>query len=578
MKTQLVTCSSDYKKNNKRKYYLGVFCNSDKIKYKPYFFNKKNTFYFDDTKNIENYRYLKKVSKKIFLFLAIKLNKFHKCKKDLKYWRIIIYPWICYYVATLNDRWKIISGIEKSKKKFWVKKFILDKNFLEIESTLDWILKSQNGKFNNNLFNKIIEFKKLKNIEQVLEKNQMVLKKKGQNFFFSFFNKILFFLNLFFLHCNKIYFDKVLIKKSDFIKLCFRFKLLQIKNNTIFDNLNFNVNYNYNYRNTFKRKKNKNFENFLFSELKNYTPKTFIEKYPLYLNTRIINKLKRKIILGFYSASFNDYFKIFVAESKLKKSRFIHAPHGAGCHLPKKYDVHFNYFKEISDKLIVTSQKIKKNKKEIFVPLKIFKDKIKKKNPYKLLICYHDLHRYIIRPTLFNLTPNINLKLFDDLVKNITKLNPEIQRKIMFRGKENKEQYFNKKFIKIFGKKKIEYINKKSFRTSIGESKIIICFLSQTSFTEILYNNIPVILIKDRHLILSKKNIYKKFLENNILFNEIDEAFDFINANWQNIDVWWNDKETQAAKNLFLKEFFYDEKKLKNNEWTSFLERELKKI
>ena len=278
MKTQLITCSSDYKNNKKKKHYLGVFCSSDKIKYKPSFFNKKNTIQYDDTKDIENYRYLKKISKKIFLFLAKKLNKIHKCKKDLKYWRIIIYPWICYYVATLNDRWKIISGIEKNKKKFWIKKFILDKKFLEVESTLDWRFKTQNEKFNNHLFNRIIEFKKLKNIEQILDNDQLIIKNRDSNFFFSLFKRVLFFINCFFLHFNKIYFDKVLIKKLDFIKICFKFKLLQIKNNTIFDNLNFKVNYDYNYRNVIKSKKLKNFENFLFSELKNYTPKTFIEK------------------------------------------------------------------------------------------------------------------------------------------------------------------------------------------------------------------------------------------------------------------------------------------------------------
>ena len=56
------------------------------------------------------------------------------------------------------------------------------------------------------------------------------------------------------------------------------------------------------------------------------------------------------------------------------------------------------------------------------------------------------------------------------------------------------------------------------------------------------------------------------------------KAFEFINLNWENIDQWWNSKKTQKAKNLFLKEFYYEEKNLSNNEWVSFLKKELKKI
>ena len=43
------------------------------------------------------------------------------------------------------------------------------------------------------------------------------------------------------------------------------------------------------------------------------------------------------------------------------------------------------------------------------------------------------------------------------------------------------------------------------FRQSITESKLIICFLSQTTFTEILYNN--SVFNYDRNIKLGRKNL-----------------------------------------------------------------------
>ena len=258
MKSQLITGSADYKKYKEKNYYLGAFCVSNHLKYKPGILNKKNTLFFDDTADVKNYRYLKKISQEIFIYLAKKLNEIHNCNKNLKYWRIIIYPWICYYVATLHDRWKIISKIEKNKKKYWVKKYILDKKFLEIESTMDWLKKTQNDKFNNDIFNRIIEFKKLNKIKQIPEKNKILIENKKKKFFL-FFEKIFFFINYFFLNFNKIYFDKALIGKKEFIKVCYKLKIFQIKNNTIFDNLDFKVNIDIAKRQKIISKKKKRF-------------------------------------------------------------------------------------------------------------------------------------------------------------------------------------------------------------------------------------------------------------------------------------------------------------------------------
>ena len=48
---------------------------------------------------------------------------------------------------------------------------------------MDWLKKTQNDKFNNDIFNRIIEFKKLNKIKQIPEKNKFLIEIKKKIFF-----------------------------------------------------------------------------------------------------------------------------------------------------------------------------------------------------------------------------------------------------------------------------------------------------------------------------------------------------------------------------------------------------------
>lgn len=106
---------------------------------------------------------LNKIILKLFKKLSLSLNIIHNKKNNLKYWRIIIFPWICYYVYVLYDRWKIISILKKKDPKFNFYEYSYNEDYLKIRDTEDWFKKSQNDIFNNNLFLDIIKFRKFKN-------------------------------------------------------------------------------------------------------------------------------------------------------------------------------------------------------------------------------------------------------------------------------------------------------------------------------------------------------------------------------------------------------------------------------
>ena len=90
----------------------------------------------------------------------------------VRYWRIIIYPWVCYYVTTLYDRWQIISQLKKKSKNFSFHTFeyISKKNFLEIGDINEWWIKTQSDQFNNQIFHKILKTRRVKKINIIKKK------------------------------------------------------------------------------------------------------------------------------------------------------------------------------------------------------------------------------------------------------------------------------------------------------------------------------------------------------------------------------------------------------------------------
>ena len=112
----LATTSLDQFPNQKKrkKLYLSHYCLSNKDKvfefqkfsiFKNHWGNKKEI--------IKKHKNLKKIISKLFLFLVKKLNLIHGKNENENYWKIIIYPWVCYYTTAMYDRWETISVLKK---------------------------------------------------------------------------------------------------------------------------------------------------------------------------------------------------------------------------------------------------------------------------------------------------------------------------------------------------------------------------------------------------------------------------------------------------------------------------------
>lgn len=68
----------------------------------PYHWDDRSRLYSD-------YQYIQKIYKVLLEELAEKLNEIHGVRHSLRYWRILIGPWLGYFVQMLFDRWAMIE-------------------------------------------------------------------------------------------------------------------------------------------------------------------------------------------------------------------------------------------------------------------------------------------------------------------------------------------------------------------------------------------------------------------------------------------------------------------------------------
>lgn len=149
MKRYLVTTSIEATWPNTTELitFLGKWCH--RYKRKEFWLNRNfeiEPYHWDDRiKLYEDYIYLEKLYEELLIELTKKLNEIHNVNYSLRYWRILVGPWLGYFIQILFDRWSMLNGALKKYED--IKIFVIDRkkevyipnSMLEFESfyTLD---------------------------------------------------------------------------------------------------------------------------------------------------------------------------------------------------------------------------------------------------------------------------------------------------------------------------------------------------------------------------------------------------------------------------------------------------------
>ena len=565
----------DSKKYNKS--FLGYHCISEE-KFSKKFVKNILSDKTNYKKILKNYWLIQKLSNELLKLITNRLKVIHDNKYDNKYWKTILYPWICSYTSICVNRWQTIEHLKsRFKKEYFSYHYILDKE-ITIYSHSDFVEKSKTDIFNSDIFVKLIEYRDLKNIlfirKKIDKKNEIKNIQhdyKLKNIFISLYNKIILFF-------NRIYFDKLWFPKKDFIKLCIKNFQIPSKNKNTLNIKSKNKLYDISQREVldFKIDNEISLKNFILENIKFYMPLSYLENFQD-TRTKLKKYTKKRLIFSMSWFWWDDNFKIFLAESIIKGSKLINGLHGAGIH--SKYSENYTYFEDLSHKIFVWSKKNITNKKSIYLcPTLPVTKKKREIDPTKFLINYYEPSKYMFKITLDTGLENA-ITNFNELLRATGKLKKTILKEVKFRSKGNYSINSEKKFSEKFGLDKIENYRSKEYLDSISESRLVVCYYPQTSFTESIYLNVPTILITDINFFDNKvkKNILKKFKHNNMFFNNTTDAFKFINKNWFNLEEWWKSNKVQVSRKLFLDNFF-DIKSDNLNDWQAFIKKELSKL
>lgn len=521
-----------------------------------------NPYHWDNNKKLVSDR--KKINfyvEKIFNELKKNLNSHHNLNNPDYYWATIILPWLYELIANLFDKWEIARLIKNKKKIEIFLKYYNDNNFYFRKSDEFNI---HNEDLNNYIFSKVINFKfknQFKKIKYIYQKKKNNLKSSNKNLLkYQFFNFL-----------SKISNNKIIFYGLNFDNLIFKSIVLNIKSFQIpifyYEKEYLSENYNQKIRQKlFKNNSKKDFLQFCKEEVRLLMPKSFLEDFKK-INDSIENsylpKISQKI---FTSASYrkNDFFQIWCASQRLKRSKYFIFQHGGG--YGHNFSLDEAYFHKICDKFLTWgwNRKIKKFKKLFCIKLSS-NFKYLPKHPSNILFCLHSCHKYSHMPvSKFKNSFDRVKKLFDfiNLAKGIRGYNLTVR----YLSRLNKN-YGIDQYDKFFKKNISIDHGREKFTKILNNYNLIIHDSLETVFLETIAYNIPtIVLVRDykNQIINNFENDFDQLKDIGVIHENYQSIQKMINNKNFDIKVWWFKKKNQ----IILKKFRHKFVKKPNNFYT----------
>ncbi len=561
---------------HKRKYFLGHWCSTYNQEKKDFFKGDIVKHRWRIRKNfVKDYNDIQKVYEITLINLTNILNEYFKKDYSVRFWRILIGTWLNTFVSIYYEKNFLINKIKNKKNLLFFKynynlfNFIAKdySHFNKISTTDEW---------QYYFFLELIKEKE-KDIKFIYKKKNYSIK-KPKIIDIQFKNPVSNFLgkttNKFFGKLKKkqkiIFFDTWLGKSTN---LSLYFKNFHFF--PAFYDLNFKgLPLNFEKRNSLikKIKAKTNFQKILLKLAILNLPKNYLEDFKL-INKHLekLNLPKNpKIILTSNGLYMNSIKSRYVSECVEKGTKLLIIQHG-GNYGNFKQNFFENHEISISNHFLSWGWGNKDKKKLINIGTIVNFDSIKRdlknlKHDKKFLLFVVVANRRFIKSLQSISGTEQNHNYYYKFCPNfISSFTSKIKKNLVVRtydtglipGKPdlgwNLKPFLRKKFknIKISGKRG-------EFYPLVNKSKVVVCTILSTVFFECLLANIPTILVLPfSNEVFNKEteNYIRKLEKANIYFRNYKDASKFLNLNWETIDIWWKDKNTQNSKDIFLNKY-----------------------
>ena len=581
MKNFLVTTpiQSTWPIGNEKMLFLGEWCTIYKSRNNlinrnfsvyPYHWDNRQKLYKD-------YQYLDNFYEKVLNELSAKLNSIHFVNKDIKYWRILIGPWLFYLIHILYDRWEMIQyAIEDGLASEVI---LLNRNIYEIipSGMEDFNDQISTDDWNELIYGEIIRYRKFFNIhyvdssiKPVLLKNKFTtqtVKRFIKIFIAIFANKISLTLGI------KNTFFIISSSMGKFQEMILQIKLKQIPRfwiSTSLEKYTVNEILRSSLFSSSNIDRESNFEDFFRMHVFKLIPTSYLEGYYSLVSgsMKMYSNEMPKIIYTTLSFQFNDKFKAWVADKILDgKVPFVIGQHGGnfGMSLWNANEDHqlkiSNYFLSWGWRNLITKNVIPIGN------LKLAGKNFSPLNRKKVLLLGLSIPRYSYHMLSAVVSAGQWEKYFRNQVDFVSNLDTEVQESLTIRLSNIDYGYSQEdRWMDLFPNIKMDYGNK-SFYKELKTTKIFIGTYNSTSYLEAMAINIPTLLFwNPDHWECNETGTQcmKNLGEAGILYSDPIIAARKLNSIWGNIDEWWYSEEIQKTRADFCNTFSRTDKGLLN--------------
>ena len=526
-------------------------------------------YHWDDRKKLSvDYKYISKLYEELLLELADKLNYIHSVDYSIRYWRIILGPWLGYFVQVTFDRWFMLKqalGTNKVKECIFTDS---DDPPMIPNDMQDFIGFVVGDKWNNIFYNQLIEmsFKDNVNIKYKHVKSNLITSKNNPSFlqkikskFKNIVNVCVYYLNLLFLKPPNYFFISTYLPKGKEIKLKLQLRQLpdfwgkQPITSTVPD--------------TKKRQwglsteesENNSFEYVVRKLIPWHIPTTYLEGYArLKADTdQICWPKKPKAIFTSNAYLMDDFFKAWSAEKVENNIPLVVGQHGGNHGMtPFSFFDDHQYF--ISDIWLSWGWKDKNIPTVYPIGNLLYTEKRKSYNPKgKALMVEVCLPRYSY--ALYSVIISGQwLSYFNDQQEFLRVLPKELRKQVVLRLKKNDHGWDQvDRWQDVMPEVELDLGNEDIYE-QIKKCRIYISTYNATTYLESLSMNIPTIIFWDPRYWELKEEVKPYFdllISVGIFYETPTGAANQMIKVWDNVTAWWESDEVQNARKQFIYEF-----------------------
>lgn len=119
-------------------------------------------YHWDDREKLHNdYLYLQGLYEELLVELATKLNEIHGVNHSVRYWRIIVGPWLGYFIQMLFDRWAMLQQVVRNNDISGVRVLQRKEGQLVPNDMADFVPLFLSDTWNESIYGQILDWMKI---------------------------------------------------------------------------------------------------------------------------------------------------------------------------------------------------------------------------------------------------------------------------------------------------------------------------------------------------------------------------------------------------------------------------------